>query len=137
MLDKRAPIKTLSKSKLKEFSKPWITQGIIKSIKIKNNIYKRFCKEKNTNKKNALNQKFKQYRNLIKTLTRRSKNDYYHRFFNTNKNNLRKTWQGIKSIINLNNNNSQLPNCINKGHKGESNLTDPAEIANEFNNFFF
>ena len=84
-LDKYAPLKTLSKSKLKTFSKPWITQGILKSIKIKNNLYKKLCKTKNNQNKAALNLKFKQYRNLIKTLTRRSKNDYYYHFFETNK----------------------------------------------------
>ena len=34
-LDKYAPYKTLSKSKVKTLTKPWITQGIIKSITIK------------------------------------------------------------------------------------------------------
>ena len=131
--DKHAPYKTLSKSKMKTFSQPWITQGILKSIKIKNNLYKQLCKAKNSQNKIYINQKFKQYRNLIKTLTRRSKNNNYYNYFYSNKKNLRKTWQGIKNIINLNNNNTSLPNCLNKGRR---NLTDPVDIANEFNGFF-
>ena len=132
-LDKHAPYKTLSKSRLKTFAKPWITQGILKSIKIKNLLYKKLCKCKSPENKAKINQKFKQYRNLIKTLTRRSKNNYFYQYFNSHKKNLRKTWQGIKNIINLNSANSTLPSCINKG---DSKLTDPIETADEFNDFF-
>ena len=132
-LDKHAPYKTLSKTKLKSFSKPWITQGILKSIKIKNNLYKKYCKSKNDVSKNALKLKFQNYRNLIKTLTRRSKNNYYYQYFKVNKKCLRKTWSGIKEIINLNNRNTSLPKCLIKDNK---NITDPVEIANEFNDFF-
>ena len=133
-LDNHAPYKTLSKSKIKTLTKPWITQGIIKSIKIKNNLYKKLCKSKNIQNKNILSHKFKQYRNLIKTLTRRSKNNYYYHYFDSNRKNLRKTWQGIKSIIKVNGNaSSSLPNCL---YNGKRNLTDSREIANEFNDFF-
>ena len=34
-----APLKTLSKRKLKQFSKPWITIGLKKSIKVKNFLF--------------------------------------------------------------------------------------------------
>ena len=33
--NKHAPIKALPRSKLKQFTKPWITNGILKSIKTK------------------------------------------------------------------------------------------------------
>ena len=36
LIDKHAPMKTISKRKNKQFSKPWITRGIKKSIKVKN-----------------------------------------------------------------------------------------------------
>ena len=36
LVDKHAPLKTVSNRKLKQFSKPWITSGLKKSIKIKN-----------------------------------------------------------------------------------------------------
>ena len=37
---------------------------------------------------------------------------------------MKKTWEGIKSIITPNNNKSQLPNCLKKGGH---NLTDPTD----------
>ena len=38
LVDKHAPLKTVSNRKLKQFSKPWITSGLGKSIKIKNSL---------------------------------------------------------------------------------------------------
>ena len=39
LINKHAPFKTLSKRKAKQFSKPWITKGLRKSIKIKNRLF--------------------------------------------------------------------------------------------------
>ena len=39
LVEKHAPMKTLSKRKLKQFSKPWITIGLKKSIKVKNSLF--------------------------------------------------------------------------------------------------
>ena len=39
LLNKRAPLKPISRRKIKQLSKPWITKGIRKSIKIKNSLY--------------------------------------------------------------------------------------------------
>ena len=38
-INKHAPFKILSKRKAKQFSKPWITKGLRKSIKIKNRLF--------------------------------------------------------------------------------------------------
>ena len=38
LVDKHAPLNTVSNRKLKQFSKPWITSGLRKSIKIKNSL---------------------------------------------------------------------------------------------------
>ena len=37
LVNKQAPLKVVSKRKLKQFSKPWITSGIRKLIKVKKN----------------------------------------------------------------------------------------------------
>ena len=39
LINKHAPFKILSKRKAKEFSKLWITKGLLKSIKIKNRLF--------------------------------------------------------------------------------------------------
>ena len=40
------PLKQISRRKLKELAKPWITKGIKKSLMIKNEYYKKFIKTK-------------------------------------------------------------------------------------------
>ena len=58
-----------SKWKIKQDpSKLWLKPGIIKSIRIKNNLHKQFCQATNPAQRVSLHQKFKNYRNLIVTL---------------------------------------------------------------------
>ena len=67
IVNKHAPIKTISKRKAKQLNKPWITKGLRVSIKKKNELF--FSGDKS---------KYKIYRNKILTLSRLSKKLYYH-----------------------------------------------------------
>ena len=89
MVNTNAPLKTVSKRKAKQFSKPWITRGIRKSIKIKNSLFH-----------SNFNAKFRLYRNKIITLIRLSKKQYFHNYFQSNISNMKKTWAGINEVIN-------------------------------------
>ena len=80
IINKHAPIKTLSRGRIKQFSKPWVTKGIRTSIKEKNRLYHIGDQEK-----------YEYYRNKICSLTRLSKKHYYCAFFNNNLNNMKKT----------------------------------------------
>ena len=51
LLDTYAPLKKLSKDKLKFKDKPWITPGLQKSLSIKNQFLSKFIKLKDPNKK--------------------------------------------------------------------------------------
>ena len=88
IINKHAPIKTLSQRRIKQFSKPWITKGIRTSIKEKNRLYQIGDQEK-----------YKYYRNKICSLTRLSKKHYYCAFFNKNLNNMKKNMERHKWII--------------------------------------
>ena len=79
IVNKHAPIKTLSRRRIKQFSKPWITKGIRTSIKEKNRLYQIGDQEK-----------YKYYRNKICSLTRLSKKHYYCAFLNNNLKNMKK-----------------------------------------------
>ena len=73
ILDKHAPLKYMSRKQQKNISKPWITKGILKSIKIKTTLYNKFCWAKDNKSKSDLHNKSKKYCNLILTLSRKSK----------------------------------------------------------------
>ena len=109
-LDIHAPYK-YSKPKNKKRNIPWITSGIATSIKKKNNLYKKFCRAKDSKKKEELHILYKAYKNLITNLTRRSKESHFKNPFQENS---FKIWQGVKEIINLNSQPKFTPSCLKK-----------------------
>ena len=74
--DKYAPLKKISKHMLKFKSKPWIRYGIQRSISVKNKLLSKFIKLRDVDLKNEAHFKYKQYRNLLSTLLKRSKQSY-------------------------------------------------------------
>ena len=118
LINKHAPFKTLSKRKAKQFSKPWITKGLRKSIKIKNRLFY-----------SGDILKYKLYRNRIVSLSRLSKRLHYEAYFTANLKNMKKTWEGINELLNRQVSTLQRPN--------NSGVTqNPAEITNIFNHYF-
>ena len=96
-------------------------------------IFKQHIKCKDTTRKKKLLNGFKVLKNEITSLTRSSKKSYYEKYFTKNKDNLRKTWQGIKEIINIKNKNFNTVSCITDKN---INVSDPKTIANCFNKFY-
>ena len=89
VVNKHAPLKSVSKRKAKQLSKRWISRGIKTSIRKKNELY--YCGDM---------AKYRLHRNKILTLTRLGKKLYYHNFFDTNMSNIKNTWKGINLLIN-------------------------------------
>ena len=133
ILDNHAPIKKLKQKNDKSNNKPWISAGILKSIKKKHNLYKNFIKEKQNHKKNELQNQFKQYRNILTNILKISKNNYCNKYFAEHKNNLKKAWAGIKDVINIKKQNENIPKTM-KIDGNENN--NPQNIADSFNKFF-
>ena len=77
LLDKHAPFKKIRKCKLKFKTKPRIVPAFQKSISIKNALFKRYIKLKSPIKKKEVHQQYKYYRNLLSTLMKKSKQNYY------------------------------------------------------------
>ena len=132
LLNKHTSKKAMTKIELKTRSKPWLTSGILTSVKNKNEIYNKFCKAKGQARKQHLHEKFKIYRNSLTNLKRQSKQNYYKKYFKENKTNLIKVWKGIKEIILINKSNQTQPACLKIGNKNISNKKKPSK---EFNNF--
>ena len=99
LLEKHAPLKQITKKEIKTKSKPCITTGILTSIRNKNKTYNKLCKAKDKERKDLLYQQLKNYRNILSNLTKKSEENSYKEYFQENKNNLVKVWQGIKEMI--------------------------------------
>ena len=133
LLDKHAPYKTMRYSKPQYETKPWITPGLANSIRNKNKLYKRFCKDKNPKTKEYYEKQFKSYCNHISSLLRETKDSYYKQYFEDNKNNLRLVWQFIKGIINMK---KKFDESTSSLLIDGQIITSAKEISNHFNNFF-
>ena len=105
-------------------NKPWITSGIRKSIKVKNQLFH-----------SGYTNKYKLYRNKILTLTRVSKKLYYHTYFEQNANNLKNTWKGINILINRNKKNIKQITALRKPNNAGISY-NPSEIPDIMNNHF-
>ena len=133
IIDNYIPLKKLNKKEIKQLSKPWISLGIRNSIRRRDLLYKKFIKAKSNDKKIEYHANYKKLRNTIVTLCRVSKRNYYHNYFAKNANNLKKTWKGIKNLIHLSQKNKTESTSL---MIEEKLLTDPKEVANEYNNYF-
>ena len=76
--------------------------------------------------KNELHNNNKVYRNLISTLMKRSKQNYYSEYFESKLTNIKNTWKGIKSIISMRSSSSITPTLLTFSNE---------RIANIFNNY--
>ena len=129
LINNHVPLKKLRKKEIKLQAKPWITKGLRTSIALKNKLYKKYLKSKNT----YYFQKYKSYRNKLKHLILISKKSYYSRYFSANQNNIKETWKGIKQLITLKQSPASASTTIEAGNR---KLTSTQAIANAFNNYF-
>ena len=95
VINKHAPIKLASRRKSKLLAKPWTTNGIFKSIKVKQKMYYKHFHSNNVNKK----QIYKTYASKLNVIKNISKTMYYKKHFETCKSNLKATWKLIGTLI--------------------------------------
>ena len=109
--------------------KPWLSQGLKNSIKIKKKLYVRYI-EMNTAQHEM---QYKYYRNKLNHILRIAARKHYTYLLNNNKSNLKKTWKIMKGIINKNRSNS-----VNARLKlQDGSLTTDKQLTSErFNDFF-
>ena len=106
---------------------PWITKGIIKSSKTKFELYIKA-------KKGLISmEEYKIYKNRLLNLIRKSKKNYYYKFFSTYKNNIKKTWEKINTLIGSKNKHKRNLSSMKVNNKLTNNEN---KIANAFNNYF-
>ena len=78
------PLNKVSNKEHKKTFKPWITKGILISIKRRNKLFNRYIKCTNVNKKMELFKSYKILRNLLVDLLKQSKRNFYRNYFSCN-----------------------------------------------------
>ena len=128
--DRHAPIKKLNAKEVLLRSKPWIYPDLAKMIHIKNNLFGRKKRQPTNLDIKILYNKF---RNRVNRELKKAKKSHYTEYFNEHSNNVRKTWQGIRSLVNVKNNLNQGLSQLKINGKL---LDEPKDVANHINEFF-
>ena len=120
--------------KYKRKLSPWMTAGILRSIKFRDNMYRKFIKtDSNAFEYSALDNNLCIYKTILRKCIRLAKANYYANRLEQHKSDMRRTWSTINDILNKDRQRKVLPSYILV--KAEI-IVSPVEIANQFNNFF-
>ena len=132
LFDKHVPLKKLTKNQSKLLNKPWITAGLLTSMKIRDNFLLDLKNTTDPDLKAFLSSLYKLYRNRIVSLLRLSKKNYYNNYFRINNANLRKVWEGVRELTSM----KKKTNSSISLQIGQSITSDPLVTSETFNNFF-
>ena len=133
-LDKYIPIKKRKFHKHKHKNSKWITPAIIRSIKFRDNLYKKITSTSPDDPIYIqLKTNLKTYNKILKKLIRHAKKSYYESLFMKFKGDIKNTWITIRNIISKSKEMKNLPEFLN-GNNGK--IENDKEIAEEFNTFF-
>ena len=94
------PSKWVKFNKYKHKHSYWITQGLLKSIKYRDNLYKRLqLTDPNSANYDTININHKTYNGVLKTIIRAAKQIYFELCFKRLQNDIRNTWKTINAIL--------------------------------------
>ena len=126
-VNRHAPLKKLTPEEVKLKSKPWLNVEIQKLIKIRNKVFARKKRQpNNVNHKRLYNL----IRNRINRDIKKSKRQYYAEYFATNVNDMKKTWEGIRKIVNI----KKMSPKISQLNIGGKIIDDDKELATNTEN---
>ena len=110
-----------------------MTKGLLNSIYTKDRIYKLFVQTDTNNiLYETIRLNLKTYQHILKNSIKEAKQVYHFNLFSKYKEDVKKTWSINKDA--LGKTNSQYINC--EFEVDSRTITDPAEMANEFNKYF-
>ena len=110
----------------KRLQNPWLSSGILKSIKTKANYFKLHKLGLISTEANN------KYKNTLTTVIRNAKIRHYQKAFTNCTNDIKQTWKILKSLMGSGRNSKSVVALDVGGRR----VTDDAEIAEEFNNYY-
>ena len=130
VVNSHAPRRVASKKEMKLKQKPWMTKGLLKSIKLKNKMYKQFLKKQDL----IQYSEYKKYRNILNHVIDYAKQNYYKSTLTEERHNVRKTYEKINEIVKLKAKNRTFPSHL-INDEGET-VSDTTNIALALNKHF-
>ena len=132
-LNKFLPTRVIKYDKYKHRKSPWITPGIIRSIRYRDKLYKQLHSMNDPANFQSAKINLNTYNRILKQSIRRAKQIYFQKRFTKYQHDIKKTWSTIKEIINNSSSQPSLPDYFQEDGTRISNCND---IANRFNNYF-
>ena len=109
---------------VKRLRNPWLSNGILKCIKIKHKLYK------NVKLSLCCNNYYKKYKNTLTQVIKTSKKLFFEKKFKDVQNNIKKTWALINGLIGSKKFNKNVSLKINNC------VVDSNDVASKFNEYF-
>ena len=108
---------------------PWLTTGLLKSIKTKSRLNQLFLKRPTQDRESN----YKKFKNILTCLICVARRNYYDEKLDMARSNLKQTWKIINEVINRQNVKAPHPASFSKNRVKISN---PVDIANDFCDYF-
>ena len=124
-VDKHAPLR---KARVRGRSSPWITSELKKQMHERDILKIKAIKSNDP----VVWAKFKRQRNIVNKAVKQAKQSYYQTSFSDHKGDPQKTWQIINELTSRKSGKSSVKELRVNGHS----VTNPTELAEEFNNHF-
>ena len=110
----------------KRLQKPWLSKAILCSIKHKSTLHKLYTL-------GVIDATFNnKYKNMLNTITKRAKEQYYHNKFDKNIKNIKQCWSIIRKILGRDTNHSNNITITENGNE----INDHKEVSELFSTYF-
>ena len=118
------------KANKSSISKPWLSKGLLKSVKLKNRLYKKYLS--NPTIENEMT--YKRYKNKLNHSVRIAKSLHYAKKLERVKSDTKATWRVLNEVINKKKSKTKFPSSFKVDDNTE--ISEPVEIANRFCDYF-
>ena len=132
--------KTHMTSKLVKYNKyrhkksKWITRGLLRSIRFRDNLYKKIKLTNPASREyETLKINLKTYNKILRTSICAAKKQFLAYTFEKYKSDIRNTWKSINEVLSKKGNKNTSPTSLNVNG---NEITNTSEITNMFNTFF-
>ena len=128
--DQHVKIKKLSPREIKLKLNPWITPEIKKMLDLRDRL---FARKKREPSNQRVEQVYKIARNRVSRKIQKSKQEYQDAYFVEHQNDIKKTWEGLRKLLNMK---KSVRFSISQLNVNGVIVDDPAMIAEKLNKFF-
>ena len=136
-------MKRIKVTKYNTKQSPWITQGLLNSIKTRDILYRKLKKTKHDNPSyNTKEKALRDHKIILNKLIRKRKREFYTLEFSKLANDCKGTWKLLNQVAGRKSKKSELPSYFKKVIQQANNspleikVEDKKSIANEFNVYF-